>query len=356
MSPEDELELAPEPEEEEEYIQYDIATYPSDYTLSGIQELWNSEDLIIPEFQREFVWSIEQASLLIDSFLMGLPVPPVFFYIDEDNKNLVIDGQQRILSTVFFFEGYFGAENQQGKRTVFRLAGLSAKSPFHNLRFSDLREADQRKLRGSVLRAINIKQLAPRSDNSSVYHIFERLNTGGTALKEQEIRNCVYRGPIVTALRELNKNRNWRMLLGKDTPDRHQRDVELVLRLFSLFGEWDRYEKPMKEFLNWSMRLNTKFDSKKAISFSEIFPRACIAIVEALGAKPFHVSGPLNGSVLDATMCAVLENGGNVPDDFRHRFRRLNADTSFQERIRVSTTDTVTVRNRIRDAKRYLYG
>jgi hypothetical protein len=79
MSSEDELELVAEPEEEEEYIQYDIATYPSDYTLSGIQELWNANDLIIPEFQREFVWSIEQASLLIDSFLMGLPVPPVFF-------------------------------------------------------------------------------------------------------------------------------------------------------------------------------------------------------------------------------------------------------------------------------------
>ena len=124
MSGDDELDLAAEPEEEEEYVQYDIATYPSDYTLSGIQELWNAEDLVIPDFQREFVWTMKQSSLLIESFLMGLPVPSVFFYIDEVNKNFVIDGQQRILSVIFFFEGYFGAETDQGKRQVFRLTGF----------------------------------------------------------------------------------------------------------------------------------------------------------------------------------------------------------------------------------------
>ena len=354
MSHEDELELAAEPEEEEEYIQYDIATYPSDYTLSGIQELWNEKILIIPEFQREFVWSIEQASLLIDSFLLGLPVPPVFFYIDEDNKNLVIDGQQRILSILFFFEGYFGAETDRGRRQIFRLTGLSKKSPYHNHQFSDLKDSDQRKLRGSVLRAVNIKQLAPRADNSSVYHIFERLNTGGTALKPQEIRNCVYRGPIVTTLRTLNHDSNWRKLLGKNVPDRYQRDVELVLRLFSLFEDWEGYEKPMKEYLNTSMRRNTQFKSAKCRAFQSLFPKTCEAVVQALGAKPFHVRGPLNSSVLDATMCAVLENKGNVPADFKERFRQLIADRGFQERMRVATTDTITVRTCIKDAKTVL--
>jgi Protein of unknown function DUF262 len=354
MLGDDELDLAAEAEEDEEYIQYDIATYPSDYTLSGIQELWNARDLVIPEFQREFVWTLKQSSLLIESFLMGLPVPPAFFYIDEVNKSLVIDGQQRIRSVIFFFEGYFGAETGQGKRQVFRLTGLSEKSPYHNLRFADLKDSDQRKLRGSVLRAVNIKQLAPRADNSSVYHIFERLNTGGTALKPQEIRNCVFRGPIVGKLRALNRDENWRKLLGKDVSDRFQRDVELVLRLFSLFEDWEKYEKPMKEYLNKSMRQNTQFVSPKARKFQKLFPKACEAVVKALGAKPFHVRGPLNSSVLDATMCAVLEAHGNLPADFKEQFYKLNADEDFQEKIRVSTTDTVTVRNRIRIAKKYL--
>jgi hypothetical protein len=134
------------------------------------------------DFHCAAIWTIRQASLLIESFLMGLPVPSVFFYIDEQNKSLVIDGQQRILSIVFFLEGYFGRETTQGRRQVFRLRGLSDASPYHNLRFEDLTTADQRKIRNSVLRAMNVKQLSPTSDNTSIYHIFERLNTGGTAL------------------------------------------------------------------------------------------------------------------------------------------------------------------------------
>ncbi|MEW6093888.1 MAG: DUF262 domain-containing protein, partial [Chloroflexota bacterium] len=81
-----------ESQEDEAYVTYDIATYPSDFTLSGIVEMWGNGDITIPEFQREFVWTIKQSSLLIESFLLGLPVPPVFFYIDDENKNLVIDG------------------------------------------------------------------------------------------------------------------------------------------------------------------------------------------------------------------------------------------------------------------------
>jgi Protein of unknown function DUF262 len=93
-------------EENEAAVTYDIASYPSDLTLSVIAEMWKNGDIEIPEFQRNFVWSIRQSSLLIESFLLGLPVPQVFFYINDQHKNLVIDGQQRILSVVSYFEGY----------------------------------------------------------------------------------------------------------------------------------------------------------------------------------------------------------------------------------------------------------
>lgn len=96
------IDVEDETDDGEVSIVYDIASYPSDFTLSGIAQMWEDGDIEIPDFQREFVWSIKQSSLLMDSFLCGLPVPPVFFYIDEKNKNLVIDGQQRILSVVYF--------------------------------------------------------------------------------------------------------------------------------------------------------------------------------------------------------------------------------------------------------------
>lgn len=350
----DELDIIGDPEEDEVYVQYDIATYPSDLTLNGIQELWKRGDIVIPEFQREFVWSIKQASLLVESFLMGLPVPPVFFYIDEDNKSLVIDGQQRILSLVFYFDGYFGKESGHGRRQVFRLKGLSEKSPYHNLRFEDLKDSDQRKFKGSVLRAINIRQLSPKTESTSVYHIFERLNTGGTALRPQEIRNCVYRGEVVPALRQLNTDKNWRMLLGRPAPDRYQRDMEIVLRLFSLFQDWPRYEKPMKEFLNNSMRQNRGFNSAKAKEFTSLFPKACASILGKLGEKPFHIRGPLNASILDAVFCAVLENGGKVRPNFEQRYERLLEDKAFSDSTMLATTDTSVVQNRIKLAHHFL--
>jgi len=243
-------------EEDEVIVNYDIATYPSDFTLQGIVEDLKNGDIKIPKFQREFVWNIKQSSLLIESFLLGLPVPPVFFYVDEENINYVIDGQQRILSVAYYLEGYFGSESIQGKRQVFRLKGLDVKSPYHEKRFVDLDGPDQRKIEKSVLRAINVRQLSPSKDNTSIYHIFERLNTGGTPLKPQEVRNCVFRGEIVKILRELNDDKNWRKIIGKPLLDKHQRDVEMVLRIFSLSEKWLTYEKPMKEFLNVSMNRN----------------------------------------------------------------------------------------------------
>ena len=99
-----------ETEDESVTVDYNIASYPSDFTLSGIAEMWKDGDIVVPDYQRRFVWSIQQSSLLIDSFLSGLPVPPVFFYVGDDNKNIVVDGQQRILSIAFYFEGYFGQE------------------------------------------------------------------------------------------------------------------------------------------------------------------------------------------------------------------------------------------------------
>src|SRR3990172_7763553 len=129
MSETDEIDVEKEAEEDEISVQFDIATYPSDFTLVGIHKMWHDGDIEIPDFQREFVWTIKQSSLLIESFLVGLPVPPVFFYIDDEHKNLVVDGQQRILSIVFFFEGYFGRENAKGSRQAFKLRGWNWNTP-----------------------------------------------------------------------------------------------------------------------------------------------------------------------------------------------------------------------------------
>jgi len=334
--------------EDQPIITYDITSYPSDFTLNGIVDMWKAGDISIPEFQREYVWNIKQASLLIESFLLGLPVPPVFFYIDEKNKNLVIDGQQRIISTVFYFEGYFGFENTQGKRKVFRLQGLNEKSPFYNKKFSELSENDQRKLRNSVLRAINIRQITPASDYSSVYHIFERLNTGGTPLTSQEIRNVVYRGQIVSELRQLNENKDWRSIMGLRRIDKYQHDVELILRIFGLSNYLEEYEKPMKDFLNKIMDRNRDAKTSAFKKFVESFPDICSIIVKNFGEKPFHLRGPLNTSILDSVFCTLLMNPTKIPQDIHDRYKRLRDNKELEVLTTRGTTDTQTVKNRFK--------
>jgi len=343
-----------EEEEDDLVVEYDIASYPSDLTLSVIHEMWNDKDIIIPDFQREFVWTIRQSSLLIESFLSGLPVPQVFFYIDRENKNLVIDGQQRILSVVFFLEGYFGFESLQGRRQVFRLTGLDDRSPHHRKRYKDLEESEKRKLRSSVLRVVNIRQLSPKEDNTSAYHIFERLNTGGTPLRPQEIRNCVFRGKFANSLKELNKDPNWRTILGRRQYDKHQRDVELILRVFSLTGNWKKYEKPMKEFLNINMKRNQKATSSRVKRFVRAFPRATKLVAKKLGEKPFHVRGPLNTSALDSVMAIVIENLDRMPKDIEDRYGKLLVDNEFHDATYYGTSDFVVLQKRFEIAKNYL--
>ena len=353
--PEDEINIEKESEEDDISIRYDIATYPSDFTLAGITKMWVDKDITIPEFQREFVWSIRQSSLLIDSFLSGLPVPPVFFYIDDDNKNLVIDGQQRILSVVFFFEGYFGKESTQGRRQVFRLTGLGEKSDYHNKRYEDLEEADQRKLKQAVLRAVNIRQLSPADESTSAFHIFERLNTGGTPLRTQEIRNVVFRGEFNRLLKEANNDPNWRKILGKPYLDKHQKDIEILLRVFSLTGTYKNYEKPMKEFLNITMKKHGKGTSEKVVFFFDVFPKITEITVKELGPKPFHLRGPLNLSALDSVLSVLIEHYKNIDSQkLKERYNLLKKDSEFEEHTSYNTTDNKTLQARIKVVNKYL--
>ena len=93
-------------ENEADVVAYEITSYPADITLQGYVDKWEKKQLLIPEFQREYVWDQVKASKLIESFLLGLPVPNVFLYQDRiTKKQSIIDGQQRIRSVIMFFKG-----------------------------------------------------------------------------------------------------------------------------------------------------------------------------------------------------------------------------------------------------------
>ncbi|MBX7534455.1 DUF262 domain-containing protein [Qipengyuania sp. GH1] len=339
--------------DDEPYVEFDISVSPSDPTLESLAQKIENGDMIVPFYQRRFVWKIEQASKLIESFLMGLPVPQVFLYVNDDDRLEIIDGQQRIMSVKYFFEGYFGEEDNRGRRQSFKLKGLSERSEYNGLTFEDLGEREKRRLRNSTLRAINIKQLTPNDNYNSVFHIFERLNTGGTALKPQEIRNAVYRGNIVAELQELNTDPDWQEILGLKAPDRGQRDVELILRLFGLFENWDDYEKPMLRYLNNVMSKNKEFDSEKAERFCDRFGEVTDLVNDTLD-KPFRPKRVVNSSVLEAVMVALLEDASIDAKKLDANYDRLMVDEGFQEATSGATTDTAVLKSRIQIAKRIL--
>ena len=342
-----------EESDETPYVQYEISVSPSDPSLELLSQQIGRGDIIIPFYQRKFVWKLEQASRLIESFLMGLPVPQVFLYVNADDQLEVIDGQQRLRSVHYFMEGYFGDADDKGRRQVFRLKGLSELSDYNGKTFSELSDRDKRKLRNATLRAINIKQLRPSTTNDSVFHIFERLNTGGTQLKAQEIRNAVYRGRIVDELRDLNETEGWRAVLGLTRPDKSQKDIELVLRLFSLFEKWEQYEKPMLRWLNRTMAEERDFISARAQRFKTRFPEVVALVNEALE-RPFRPRRVINAAVLEGVMVTLLENADIEADDLAVRYEELLEDEDFGEATGGATTDTLVLKERLLAADRVL--
>jgi hypothetical protein len=335
--------------------EYKIASYPADFTLEGLDKKVRDGELRIPKFQRQFVWSLPQASKLIESFLAGLPVPPIFlFLVQSDQTFLVVDGQQRLKTIQYFFEGYFGPELPDAKRTVFRLKGLDAKSRWADKRFSDLSAEDQRKLRNSVLRSLIVQQLDPK-DDTSIYHIFERLNTGGTLLKNQEVRNCVFWGKFIDLLTELNRDSNWRMVLGKKVSDSRQKDIELILRFFAVFDELDTYEKPMKDFLNNYMARHRNPAPDWLEAHGNLFRSTCRRIVEGLGPRPFHVWAGLNSAVFDSVTVAFASVPDGKLEGVKARYSKLTQDPAFVQLVRAHTTDEDVIRRRVGTARERLF-
>jgi uncharacterized protein DUF262 len=330
-------------------IAYEVLTYPADFTLASHVDKLARDEIQITGFQRKYVWKQPQASKLIESFLLGLPVPPVFFYLEPDtNKMIVVDGQQRLRSIAYFYKGVFG-ESSNGKVTVFSLSGLADDSPYADKTYEDLDDKAKLKLDNAVLRSFVIRQLKP-DDNSSIYHIFERLNTGGTLLQGQEIRNCVYHGAFNELMKdELNRLPAWREIVGIREPDKRSRDVELILRFFALYYSAARYEKPMKKFLNDFMDAERNADRNRLDEFRALFTETAARVLSTLGKKPFHIQRGINVAAFDAVFTAFAKHRRRrTPSAIKTKYRRLIKSTRFLACITAATTDKDVVKKRLK--------
>jgi len=324
-------------------LKYEITSYGADFLIDGLVRRLRDGDIFIPAFQRGFVWTHPQASRFIESLLLGLPVPGIFLSKDFDSQRLlVIDGHQRLRTLQFFYDGVFAETGRE-----FALRGVQTQ--FEGLTYKALRDEDRRRLNDSVLHATVVKQEAPPEDDSSIYYIFERLNTTGTPLLPQEIRHCIYRGEFNDLLHELNHNVAWRSVYGRI--DRRMRDEELILRFLALYFHAEHYQRPMKEFLNRYMASNRHLTLQPASELTRVFGTTIDVINDALGRRAFRPVRALNAAVFDSVMVGVARrlDKGDILDKkgLADSYDELQAIEKFQESTQKSTADETSVKQRL---------
>ena len=313
--------------------------------------------LIQPDFQRHYVWDRQKATSLIESALLGIPLPVVYLADEGKGKKSVIDGQQRLTSFFSFISGKFpdGKEFKLGKMQVF--PELKGKA------FSDLDEEYQARIDDCPIRTITFSQ---DSDSELKFNVFERLNTGAVALNDQELRNCIYRGKYNALLKELAADSDFKSIIGIEGQERRMLDVELVLR-FAAFRNMTylHYKSPIKSFLNEEMRERQNLSDEKAEEIKTAFKNSVSLIKSLLGDKAFRRYLPgtssnargdwepkkFNNSLFDILMFGFADKDKNLVmrnlDAIREAYIDLmTTDEEFIDAIVRSTSSLQAVKKR----------
>lgn len=342
-------------------FRYTITSYGADYPVDGLIKRLKSNDIVIPTFdpevkpkenlqgfQRRFVWTKPQCDRFVESLLLGLPVPGIFLMKQNDGRLLVLDGQQRLRTLRAFYEGIL-----RGKE--FTLGNVQTQ--YQGKIYVTLDVEDRRRLDDSIIHATIVRQDEPTNDLSSIYLIFERLNTGGTSLQPQEIRIALYHGEIVSFLRELNENLSWRKLYGNRST--RFKDQELILRFFGLLYWADQYARPMKDFLNRYMAENQDFQLTSKKELKSIFEQTTSVVLNALGKGAFRLKKTVNAAVLDSVMVGIADRilrKGPVNDveALKEAYQTLLVSNDYLNAVERATANDENVRTRLRMAKKVM--
>lgn len=341
INPSEEDVIDPSEEEVLDFT-YSITSYGADYPIDSLINRLREKKVVIPSFQRGFVWNIKQASRFIESLLLGLPVPGIFLSRDIDSPNLlVIDGQQRLKSLLFFYEGAISGQ-------IFKLKDVQAR--FEGLTYKELNSDDRQRLDDSIIHATVVRQDQPSEDNSSIYLIFERLNTGGMQLQPQEIRSAIYPGEFSELIKELNQNKSWRELYGENSS--RLKDQEFILRFFAFYFYRKNYKKPLKGFLNTYMAQNRDLKINNKDELISIFSKTTDFIFKSLGKKAFRPIRAINASVFDSIMVGVATMLENDPGKwnselFEEKYSQLLANPEYIRATNDATSDESIVDKRM---------
>lgn len=362
--------------------EYDITASPNDFNVMTLCSFIDSGSVRIPGFQRNFVWDMARASRLIESLILGLPVPQLFLYEQQRNRFLVIDGQQRLMSIYYFTKKRFPRKEKRAEiRQIFDRDGgvpdgilhdeqyfltfnlrLPAHLPGHENKFKGLNYSTMGEYQSQFnlrpIRNIVVKQNSPSDDDSSMFEVFNRLNSGGVNLRPQEIRASMYHSDFYTMLYRINAEQSeWRRLLKSLAPDLNMKDIEVLLRGFAMLIDGDNYAPSMVRFLNQFSRKCRIHDSERNAYLDALFAsflRACAQLPD--DAFINKKNGRFNIALYEATFVATVHaafaarrmvNGVLDPS----KLHALETDDEFSAAAQIATTSTANVARRLARAE-----
>ncbi|AFY95722.1 GmrSD restriction endonuclease domain-containing protein [Chamaesiphon minutus] len=378
------FESEPQPDEGYSINEYEITTSPNDFNIKTMYDFIKSGAINIPGFQRNYVWDIKRASKLIESIVIGLPIPQIFLYQESRNKFLVIDGQQRLMSLYYFIEQRFPKDEK--RTTLRRIFEENGKIPVEilgddnyftkfNLQLPPTLPGQPNKLHGinystldeykisfdlRTMRNIIVKQNFPEEDDSCIHEIFNRLNSGGINLKPQEIRTSMYYSDFYNMLYRLNTLPEWRKIIGVEEPDLNMKDIEILLRGFAMLMKKEEYQSSMVRFLN-SFSKECKRLKDEQIKYLEELFKSFLATCSELPDRSFQLktTNKFNISVFEAVFFAQCRRSfeskklaeGKI--DYE-KLEKLKNDSGFIDAIRSQTTSKENVTKRLERATRIL--
>lgn len=366
------------------FTDYDISASPNDFNIKTLFDFIGSGVVKIPGFQRNYVWDIRRASKLIESIIIGIPIPQIFLYEEAKNKFMVIDGQQRYMTIYYFMKKRFPRNekrlelrvifdrnkgipesilNDNDYFTDFNLKLLTSqpnqKNKYNGLNYFTLEEEDKVSFDLRTIRNIIIKQNAPDDEHSVVFEIFNRLNSGGVNLKPQEIRTSLFHSAFYDMLYSLNLNHAWRNLTASSVPDLNMKDVEIMLRGFAMLINGNEYKPSMTKFLN-KFSFKAKSFPESNTKYLENLFLAFLTKASALDNRLFYSNtGRFNISIFESIFVAACSDAFSnknleVAEIDIHKVLLLKADVEFYEATQSDTASEKNVKFRIERAKTML--
>lgn len=330
----------------------DLVIQSNDMALINIKTLQSTGALdLSPRYQRRNRWDRERQSQLIESFILNVPVPPVYLAEEDRGNYAVIDGKQRLTAICQFLNDDF------------ELGGLQLRRDLDGLKFSSLQPSTANTLSMRPLRTVTILRSTP---DLIKHEVFLRLNRSGQPLNRQEIRNVAFAGGLNDLIIKLARNPFLRQQLKIKSDESaayaKMQDVETVTRFFAIADSWNSFGQNFSDSLDEFMLLNYKSDSSALNKFNNRFETAIAGCESVWGNLAFRRHDgnqwrdQMLSAVYDAQMVAIdsfpkeiilklAQRSGEIIEATEGLFR----DPSYESSVRISTNTGSRVRLRVAD-------